>query len=82
MDLDRHARELREIRQRLEAEAKPVRDRYDRLGTGGLYALAATEQRLADVSRDGAQRRLHIAAAMAAQALADDAVRRAPQRDA
>jgi hypothetical protein len=73
VDLDRHARRLHEVELELEALARPARERYQRLGTVGLYNLAAAEERLASVARDEATRRVHATAALAAQALGDRA---------
>lgn len=69
--LDRLARELKDIELRATEQARPIRDRMNRLGAAGLYALAAAEQREADIARDEAGRSVHLAGAMAAQALAD-----------
>lgn len=73
MDLDGAARDLKHLEARLERRVAPLRARYDALGVGGLYALAAAEQDLADASTDDAARRVHTTAARAAEALADAA---------
>jgi hypothetical protein len=78
MDLDRVTDDLKDLERRLEARARPVRTRLDHLGTAGLYALAAEEQRAAELAREESRRRLHTAAAVAAQTLADRAVARSP----
>lgn len=71
MDMDRTAFELQEIEGRLVHQARPVRERMERLGPGGLYALAAAEQRKADVTRDPDVRKVYLASAAAAEALGD-----------
>jgi hypothetical protein len=71
MDLNHTARELQKIEERLERQVQPVRERIQRLGASGLYALAAAEQRRADVAQDPAQRAIHLSGADAAQALGD-----------
>lgn len=76
MDLERHAARLREVEEQLQALARPVRRRYERLGPAGLYALAAAELRLAAITRDDTARRVHESAAAAAETLADRAVAR------
>lgn len=76
MDLERQTARLREVEQQLQALARPVAQRYERLGPAGLYALAAAELRLAAISRDDSARRVHEGAAAAAETLADRAVAR------
>jgi hypothetical protein len=75
MDLRRVTDDLKDLERRLEAQTRPVRARLDSLGPVGLYAVAAEEQRAADLAHDEGRRRLHHAAAIAAQALADRAAR-------
>lgn len=71
MDLNDTARDLQAIEERLERQVQPVRDRMARLGSCGLYALAANEQRRADLAGDLAARAVHLNAADAAQRLGD-----------
>ncbi|WP_354698704.1 hypothetical protein DSM112329_04394 [Paraconexibacter sp. AEG42_29] len=71
MDLERTLFELREVEGRLVHQAQPVRERMASLGPSGLYALAATEQRRADITRDPDARMVYLAAAAAAEALGD-----------
>jgi hypothetical protein len=70
-DLSRLAEELGAVRRRLSAQARPVRAKLEALGPAGLFALAADEHRKADASEDVDERRVHLGAARAAEALAD-----------
>ncbi|MCW3000609.1 MAG: hypothetical protein JWN65_4158 [Solirubrobacterales bacterium] len=79
MDLHRVTDDLKDVAQRLETHARPVRVRMDALGAAGLYALAAGEQRVADQAGDEDRRRVHAAAANAAQSLADRMVAAGPR---
>lgn len=71
MDLQRVTDDLKDLEGRLEILAGPVRSRLQGLGPAGLYALAADEQRAADLAKNADARSLHALAAVAAQALAD-----------
>jgi hypothetical protein len=71
VDLHRIADDLKQLEQRLERQAAPVRARLEWLGTAGLYAMAAEELRIAEASSDPQAAALHRGAAVAAEALAD-----------
>jgi hypothetical protein len=70
-DLARLQQRLTGVRRRLEAQAGPVRERLEALGTAGLFALAAEEQWLADHS-DGRCSAAHLGAGRAAERLAEE----------
>lgn len=74
LDLDDLASRLRAARERLDAQAAPSRERLIALGPAGLFAVAAAEQRLADLSQDRQMRRVHVVAANAAQRLGEQLV--------
>jgi hypothetical protein len=74
IDLDDLTERLRAVRRRLEVHADPVRERLASLGPAGLFAVAAEEQRLAELEQDRARRRVHVIAANAAQRLGEQLV--------
>lgn len=66
--------QLKDLEQRLRAQAAPVRERVRRLGPAGLYAMAAQDLAWAEQTSDPLQRELHLKAARAAEKLADRAL--------
>jgi len=71
LDLGDLAGRLQAVRERLDAQAAPTRERLLALGPAGLFAVAAAEQRLADTTQDRQRRRVHVVAANAAQRLGE-----------
>jgi hypothetical protein len=64
-------RTMRDLRDRLDVIAAPLRVRMEALGPPGLYALAADEAVRAEHEYHHQRRRLHLEAARAAETLAD-----------
>jgi hypothetical protein len=75
MDIQSIVSDLKQLEQRLQRQAEPVRTRLAWLGAPGLYALAAEELRTADALADREMADRHYAAARAAELLADQLLR-------
>ena len=79
MDLQRVTDDLKDVAERLEAPCASRAGAHGRARRRLAYTLAAGEQRVADLAGDEDRRRLHAAAANAAQSLADRIVAAGPR---